>query len=396
MKYEIKKKNGIRRWVIVCLAFVILLCVAMMALQAEEAKVRDTSDSAPSGAEEELLVIETDILEQNEFGSATLSIGSKELLDAGFSFGDTVDVIFENGSEYIDIPFLNGYYMKRGDPLLLIYRQEAHPFVAINYGRIFEAANLSKGMKVEVRMHEKGKAADIQRLNNLEYSNERTDYAELEDADFANAREITVGKLKPGTLFRSSSPFTNEIGRADYVAAFIEEQGIRTVLDLADDEEKISGYADIPDASQKLLDTGRVILNRMTADYLSEEFETKVAKGLTEMSLREGPYLVQCLEGRDRTGFISALLGALSGADFEELEEDFMLTYKNIFKITKEDAERYDLISSSYFVPMYTAITGTGDRNLSGDEIQQAAQAYMERIGMTKETIEKLKEHLLN
>ena len=45
---------------------------------------------------------------------------------------------------------------------------------------------------------------------------------------------------------------------------------------------------------------------------------------------------VHGLEGKDRTGFMCAVLQMLCGASYEEILEYYMKTYENYYKITKK------------------------------------------------------------
>ncbi len=373
-----KKRNIYRIWLnAVCIIF------------SSTVFLSGCSTQSKNGAISNVPHVSTTVLEENEYGSAVLTIGSEELLAAGFTYGDTVDVKFENGKEYNDIPFFNGYYNETGKALLLIYPGDEHPIVAINYGTLCDEADVSAGMGTDISLHEKGKAADIQELSEFVYSNNRDDYES--DEKFVNAREIRIGKLLPEILYRSASPFDNEKGRAPYASEYAKQHGIVTVLNLADDENTIAGYTDMPEYSGQLLDAGNVILAQMTTSYTSDEFGDALRTGLEEMSGRDGPYLVHCLEGKDRTGFVCMVLGALSGATAEELEDDYMVTYLNYYDITKKDTERYNLIYERYFLPMLTYVLDTDDVDISEEEIEKRTETYLKKIGMEESSIKKLK-----
>ena len=66
------------------------------------------------------------------------------------------------------------------------------------------------------------------------------------------------------------------------------------------------------------------------------------------MCEHKGVYLVHCLEGKDRTGFVIALLEFLMGATYEEAEDDYMITYYNYYGVKKGD-EKYNIIATSNF-----------------------------------------------
>jgi protein tyrosine/serine phosphatase len=55
------------------------------------------------------------------------------------------------------------------------------------------------------------------------------------------------------------------------------------------------------------------------------------------ISETEGPYLIHCKEGKDRTGFVIAVIECLAGASWQEIKEDYLKTYINFFKIETSD-----------------------------------------------------------
>jgi len=100
----------------------------------------------------------------------------------------------------------------------------------------------------------------------------------------------------------------------------------------------------------------------------------------------DGPYLVHCTEGKDRTGFISALLEALMGATKDEIVVDYMESYINYYGV-EPGTEKYNLIAQDV-LDMLKVITGTGD--LEKADLQTGARNYLIQGGMKPEQIEKL------
>ncbi|MCR5451785.1 MAG: tyrosine-protein phosphatase [Lachnospiraceae bacterium] len=370
-----KKLSGLCRWMVIVSVFLVM-----------------TGCKANNNPESSTAVINTTVLEEDEYGNTILSVNSDDLLRAGFEFGDSLDIVFENGKKYNDIPFYSGYYNQPGEMLMLIYGSNEHPLLAINYGQFYESENIEDGMKLEISIHEKGKEIFTQEMGNLSYSNNREDYSS--DEEFINAREVAVGNILPGMLYRSSSPFNPEIGRNEYASEYAGKHKISTVLDLEDDVEKMAAYGELPEYSQKLLDSNGVILNTMKIDYKSEDFSNKLVYGFSELLKKDGPYLINCKEGKDRTGFTAMVLGGLCEATVEELEEDYMMSYQNYYGITKSDEDRYEFFINGNFIPMLEYILDTDDFTLSGKEISDRTREYLLRIGMNEDDINMLKTKL--
>ena len=137
---------------------------------------------------------------------------------------------------------------------------------------------------------------------------------------------------------------------------------------------------------------GNVIPLAMNANYGSEAFRKKAAAGLTAMADNEGPYLVHCTEGKDRTGFICLLLEALAGASYEEIVSDYMITYDNYYEISTEKyRDKYDVIIDKVLVPMIRIIVDDESVELESVDMTSYAESYLLSGGMEMEAIERLK-----
>ena len=64
---------------------------------------------------------------------------------------------------------------------------------------------------------------------------------------------------------------------------------------------------------------GDIITLDKGLDFRAENYRQKLADGLRFIASHEGPYLIHCNEGKDRTGFVTAMLEALIGADAREI-----------------------------------------------------------------------------
>ena len=144
-----------------------------------------------------------------------LDFTEADMEKAGFTLGDVVSITIDDKT--FIIPYYDGYYSRGGELLLVAY--PSYPsicFTASNTGLPMELKGLV-GHAVTVRMKEKGGCLNVQEAMTMTYSNDRKDYPNLTDAEFANARAVKAGNIASGVLYRSSTPFTNEINRANYV-----------------------------------------------------------------------------------------------------------------------------------------------------------------------------------
>ena len=340
------------------------------------------------------------VKEIETYGHALLDITIKDFLAAGYELGDTVDVVFDNGYSLTDIPFFNGYYVQEGEPLLRAYPGDTNIAVCINYGNLSEVAGISAGTKVKISLNKKAAALDTQTLNSLAYSNNREDYSS--DEVFANFREITAGNIKPGKLYRSASPFNSIYNRAPYVNALAEQAGIKGILNLADTEEDIKAYFEQPDFksfyAKSLFENGTVAPLGMPVDYASEEFSKKLVSGIAEANYTEGPILINCTEGKDRTGFVSALAEALMGATYEEIVDDYMKSFENYYGLTKEsDPQKYAIVVKNNIDEMLRFIAGVdASADLAKADLTAGARKYLTSNGMTDAQIDLITAYLGN
>jgi len=357
---------------------------------------------------EPLTVRDLPIEHEEEFGGIYVKITIDDFNKLGFIYGDSVDVSFDNGYGLEDIPYYNGYYVNAGEPLLVGYPGYDYIKVTINYGDdLWDDFNLQmsgnsgpslwKEAKVEVHnkatvvLHEKGKYLDIQNASDIHYYDERERYDS--DEMFANFRAMNVGDLKDNIIYRSASPCDNQHNRATYVDALIEKAGVNMILDLADNDAKIEKYIGAEGFScpyfLSLYESDKVCAIALNMNYLSDDFGYKIVQGFKAMMETEGPYLIHCTEGKDRTGFVAMLIEALCGADYDEIIDDYMLTYDNYYRISEEkDREKYETILNRNILAMLRFIEGEGC-DPEKDDLSVGARNYLLKYGMTEEEIDR-------
>lgn len=349
---------------------------------------------------------------ETEFGGVYIGMSIEDFNALGFEYGDSVDVVFSNGYRLEDIPYYNGYYVDAGQPLLIAYPGYDYIKAAINYGEdLWEEASLQGGIlgskpkfvplyelghilehdTAKVTLRERGKYKDIQTARDIHYTDIRTDYPS--DAVFANFRNFRMGTIKENILYRSASPCDNQHNRAPYVDALMKEAGVQFILNLSDNDVKINRYMAMDNFNspyfQSLYDKNKVEAIALNMNYQSEEFAQMIVQGFNAMAEAEGPYLVHCTEGKDRTGFVCMLIEALAGASYPEIADDYMLTYDNYYKINEtKDPERYRLILEQNLDAMVKYIVGDENVNIKTADLSGYAREYLKRAEMSDEQID--------
>ena len=231
----------------------------------------------------------------------------------------------------------------------------------------------------------------------LKYSKNREDYPS--DEVFANFRNVKVGNIKEGILYRGASSIDNSMGRAKYVDKLISEVGVKFDVDLTDNDDKIKRHFSKKDFAsnyfKSLYESKKTVLLHMDTNYHEQKYHDRVVKAMIAMSKNEGPYYVHCVEGKNRTGFVLAVIEGLAGASYEEIVKDHMITFANYYGITEEtDKEKYDILKARYSDSMLRYIadndpwTGNGTIELKDLDWVNIMGRYLIRNGMSQEDID--------
>ena len=361
----------------------VIICQLVFSVALTSCSDDDTTDNTP--------VLKGKITSYNEFGAAMLSFTETDMTNAGFTLGDVISITIDDKKEIV-MPYYDGFYTRNGEFLCVAY--PTYPsicFTANNIGLPKELTDL-EGHSVTVRMKEKGGCLDVQTALSMKYSNERIEYPDLSDAEFANARTVKAGNIPSGILYRSSSPFSNDIKRDIYVSEYLQQEKIRTVLNLADNEEKMLSYKDIPPYSLSLWKEGNVILCPLKADPTADDYNNRLIEALKQLPSHPAPYLVHCMEGKDRTGYVCALLEGLCGATYEEIVADYLVTYDNYYYINpaKDPVLCNTLVSLRLNTCLMFYANVSDESQLPNIDYAKAFSSYLLSHGMTQQQLDAL------
>ena len=377
-------KKNIGKILLSCLSIVLILTLAFVAFKDKKAKKLEIKDYK---IEHEL-----------KFGGVYIQMTIEDFNQLGFEFGDSVDVIFSNGYELKDLPYYNGYYVDMNEPLLIGYPGYEYIKVAVNYGEdLWITAKLDEKDTATIKINKKGKYLDIQNSRDIHYAEEQGD---IPNVIFANFRNVKVGNIKEDILYRAASPVDNSHHRAPIVDKLISEVNVNYIVNLSDGDEDLVNHINKNDFNSpyflSLYNENKVIALSMNMQFEEQSFKDSLVKGLTAMANNPGPYLVHCVEGKDRTGYVIMVIESLMGASYEEMVDDYMLTYDNYYGIDKNDS-RYKTIKEKNIDLMLHYIIGDEKqkKDLSKiDDYSEYTKKYLISIGMNEEDINKLVEQL--
>lgn len=330
-----------------------------------------------------------------KYGNLELTIPGSELDKAGFEYGDLLKITVD-GKEFT-VPYGTNYSdVDQGSTILR--NSDGHLTLAINMGDFagkngiatkktnedktyewYYAAETNIPAVVTIEMGEKGGYYDEWLIHQLKRTNNREDYKDLSDAEFANFRNVATTGMGENALYRSSSPINPEIGRNTYADKAAEAAGVKTFMNLANDEATAKGYKGF---DSTYYSKQNVVYLNLGVDFTAADFKTGLATGLRYFTTHEGPYLVHCTEGKDRAGFVSALLECYMGAAYDEVVADYMITYYNYYGVTKEaEPAKYDAILRSNIVK--TLQTAFGVNDLKTADLKQEATDFFKELGLT-------------
>lgn len=194
-----------------------------------------------------------------------------------------------------------------------------------------------------------------------------------------------MGNIAPGVLYRSSSPIDPGQGERRLVAdGLLARTGVKTVVNTSDCRILFTSFEGYDETHYATLNH---VALRMENDYTAEGFVQDLRNGLDFMSEEEGPYLIHGTQGIGRTGYVCMVLEALMGASREEIMADYMRSFADYYQLDA-DSQEWQAIEAQ--AEGYLAgITG-GQTDLS----QGAENFLLHTVGLTRQQVELLKEHL--
>ncbi len=385
------KKNLVKTFCIILLAAFLF---SLASCGKKEDTVKEKTSQTAEETEKKPFGVSANIDRDEKFDSAILSLTEDDFRDAGFSFGDSFDVVFSNGYTLTDVPYFNGYYVKTGEPVIVAYPKNDYVLITKNNRGIWTDAELSSDFTVEITLNTAGKYLATYEALGQDYSMDRDSYDT--DAEFANFRAMSGGNLKENFLYRGASPVDNSRNRASYANALIAEKEIKCVIDLADSEDDMNQYISsdtfTSGYAKKLYENGKIALLSMGSNYESDAYKTSVVNGLRLFIENGGPVYIHCMEGKDRTGFVCMLIEALAGASYDEMCSDYMKTYANYYKITEKGTpEKYNAVVNLYFNTFAEYLYGSEDiEELKKADYTESARKYLSEGGMTEREINQL------
>jgi len=202
-----------------------------------------------------------------------------------------------------------------------------------------------------------------------------------------NFREIKMGDIAANTLYRSSHPI-KENKQEKEVSLLAAKTGIRTVINLCDTMSGIYGKAFFAPWYGKLLGSGKIIALGMDFSFNGSGFNKKLKQALLFIIRSDGPYLIHCHAGIDRTGFVCMVLESFMGAPLEDVINDYLLSFNSGFESS--------ILASTQKADFYTAMqilsVMSNSQTINEQNLQHIAEIYLRNtIRLSAEEIKLLR-----
>ena len=217
-------------------------------------------------------------------GSVQLELSGEDFKSAGFQAGDLVDVAIGNDVS-ISLPFIEGYSgigfhrsalsFSSYDNKLTLRMGEG------NFAETYGITDEDIGLQVIISMAEPGGFLDeYEALQIGRMSYERNDFPDLTDEEFANYRNVTTTGMKPGILYRTSSPINPMIRRSKIADEANRKNKVTTIINLSESPESAAGREGY---NESYYVTVNHFEADMSTDFGSDVFNSKIAACLRFM-----------------------------------------------------------------------------------------------------------------
>jgi len=146
-----------------------------------------------------------------------------------------------------------------------------------------------------------------------------------EKNEITNFREICMGNMRNSVIYRGSYPvFKLDKERDEMYTELVLDGGINYILNLAGNENDIEVLVSMVPWYNTLFKNNNVIeLDiQFKFDFLDkfeyDIFNYRLRQGFKFLIMHDGPYLIHCNAGADRTGFVVTFIYLLFGVSIDE------------------------------------------------------------------------------
>jgi len=277
------------------------------------------------------------------------------------------------------------------------------------------------GSSVVISIVSKGSYIGRIGIGELERTDDRADYDS--DEAFANFREVAIGNISHSKLFRTSHPALDS-SRSSYAGQLTEEAGVQSIINLSDSDEDLARAYQINSYYRALGDEGGVVsvfmdeslllaktipdgvslsslpdldessfavMSLISDALLSDVIPPRLREGLLFMIEKDPPFLVHCVDGKDRTGLTIALLAAIMDASVDEILDDYAQSFVSFYHVVPGSHVHQEFrdIMADMLTRLNSGIP------IDNSNVKNTAMRYLvDQVGLTLEQIGALQNKL--
>ena len=277
------------------------------------------------------------------------------------------------------------------------------------------------GSSVVISIVSKGSYIGRIGIGELERTDDRADYDS--DEAFANFREVAIGNISHGKLFRTSHPALDS-SRSSYAGQLTEEARVQSIINLSDSDEDLARAYQINSYYRALGDEGGVVsvfmdeslllaktipdgvslsslpdldessfavMSLISDALLSDVIPPRLREGLLFMIEKDPPFLVHCVDGKDRTGLTIALLAAIMDATVDEILDDYAQSFVSFYHVVPGSHVHQEFrdIMADMLTRLNSGIP------IDNSNVKNTAMRYLvDQVGLTLEQIGALQNKL--
>lgn len=302
-------------------------------------------------------------ISKGENGIVQLDANISDLREKNIDYGDSVKFLFSTFYIAEEVPILNGEFMNTGQ-YVAIATDENSPiqFYIQGSSDFWKISNLNESSTVKISLTKKG-----------QYKNLNNAFNKPVIGDIKNLRTLRGGKLKLLDFVRGVNPNINyDVTSTMYY--YNKTMNISNTINLDENNYNVHSM-----------------------DIKSNACNSMIKERLIEICNLNGRTYIYS-NSEDMTAYFCAIIEAIAGASYDEIVNDYMQTYANLYGITLDsNSDEYNAIKTyhiDWFLHKFTKTPNNYD--MHNCDFAYDAEMYLRANGLGTSEINLIKTRLSN
>ena len=186
------------------------------------------------------------------------------------------------------------------------------------------------------------------------------------------------------------------ISRDTYALSFVKNSDILDVINLSDSDDKVISL--IKDNYYFNLYRNQHVYCAGIDGFEYENYDwcSRLANSIAHIKDCNGKVYIHCIEGKDRTGFFCMILEGLAGASYEEIVDDYMLSYKSFYDISYEKEPDCYLALKTNTIDKYMCNVCSVDNVENISYIKKNCEKWLLKYGIDIQTIKSVENKIVS